>query len=71
MKKDTGLQDIKKNKLYVGDKVEFKRKNIIETGIIIDKSHQFGGVYFIQSFQTKQLVLLKEQFIQKFHIQKI
>ncbi len=66
----TNLKDVKENKLYINDIVEFKRKNIKEKGIIIDKSHQFKGVYFIQCYNSKQLVLLNEQFIKKLEVKK-
>ena len=66
----TQLKDINKNKLYINDIVRFKRNSKTEYGLIIDKSHQFKGVYFIEVYKTKQLVLLNEKYIEKFEVEK-
>lgn len=71
MEKYINLKDIKGNKLYVGNTVEFKRNNILETGIIIDKAHQFSGVYFIQPNKERPLILLNEHYIPIFQVKRI
>lgn len=71
MIKYTNLKDIKNNKLYVGNIVKIKRKNITELATIIDKSHQFKKIYFMQTDKTLQLIPLNEYFIQTLHIEKI
>ena len=71
MQKYINLKDIKGNKLYVGNTVEFKRNNVLETGTIIDKSHQFSGIYFIQPNKGQLLVLLNEYYIPIFQIKRI
>lgn len=72
MVKYTNLRDIKGNKLYVGDIVEFSRNNVKAKGIIIDKSHQYAGIYFIQPYNKPyQLVVLNEHYIPKFQVIKV
>lgn len=73
MSKYTKLKDIKGNMLYIGDIVEFTRKNIKHKGTIIDKSHQYAGIYFIQPLYNKpyQLVVLNEHYIPIFQVTKV
>lgn len=70
MKKKTNLKDIKENKLYVGDVIYFKRGQHISKGFIVDKSHQFRELYFIQYFNSKQVLVLNELFIKSLQVTK-
>lgn len=73
MSKYTKLKDIKGNMLYIDDIVEFVRNNVKNKGIIIDKSHQYTGIYFIQPLYNKpyQLVVLNEHYIPIFQVTKV
>lgn len=70
MNKNTNFKDIKGNTLYVGDVIYFKRGQHIGKGFIVDKSYQFKKLYFIQYFDSKQLLALNELFIKSLQIIK-
>ena len=72
MSKDINLRDVKGNMLYVGDIVEFVRNNTKNKGIIIDKSHQYTGLYFIQPYNNPhQLIVLNEHYIPIFQVTQV
>lgn len=67
----TNIKDINNKKIYVNDTVIIHRKNKIEYGTIINKSHQFSKLFFIKCKDTNQELVLKDNFIHLLKLEKI